>query len=122
MVTGCASSVAQLGLSVVLCSGARLSCCHHGQTPLIRLASTLQAAEIQRKSAAEEEREKKGTKRGSEALCSDWLCVCTCTHTGMSVPVVRSKSATCYDHILRDACACVCMCVFSVLPSQSGEV
>lgn len=54
-VSSCASSVAQLGLSVVLCSGARLSCRHHGQTPLIRLASTLQAAEIQRKSAAEEE-------------------------------------------------------------------
>ncbi len=106
LVSSCASSVAHLGLSVVLWSGARLSCCHRGQTPLIRLASTLQAAEIQRKGTAE--RSKKGTKRGTEALWSFYLLslcvcvrVCVCAHM-----CTGSKSPTCYDHTLYNVCVC----------------
>lgn len=75
-VSSCASSVAQLGLSAALCSGARLSCRHHGQTPLIRLASTLQAAEIQRRSTAEDGQN--DPERGAEAPHSQWPPVSVC--------------------------------------------
>lgn len=105
-VSSCASSVAQLGLSVVLWSGASLSCCHRGQTSLIRLASTLQAAKIQRKSAAEEEW--KGTKRATEALWSFYLlCVCARAHTCVCVQS--------HPHAMIIQCV-MYVCVFFKLP------
>lgn len=67
-----------------------------------------------------EERERERKKAPKEAVkpCVAIGCVCTCTHATMSVPVVCSKSPTCYDYILCDACACVYVCVFRALRSE----
>lgn len=91
-VSSCAASVAQLGLWLVLWSGARLSCRHRGQMPLIRLASNLQAAQIQRKSTARGEQ--KGTKRETEIIRREvFVCVCFSMHF---------QSHPYYDHTVCD--------------------